>query len=120
MRHPPFQPGNSIGKAGKPRGTRNRLAVRVLGDLLEVWDEPIKEGSDITRGKAALRIMSKEKPADFAKLYASVMPKEFVFENVVNELSDEDRCLMIEMLYAKARQEMQLDDSHMKVIEHVN
>jgi hypothetical protein len=120
VRHPPFTVGNTIGKAGKPRGTRNRLASHVFEDLLQVWNEPIKEGSDITRGKAALRIMSREKPADFAKLYAGVMPKEFVFENVVNELSDEDRRFIMEMLYAKDRQDMLLDDSRMKVIEHVN
>jgi len=49
-----FQPGNTIGAAGKPRGTKNKLAHTVLADLLDVWDEPVTPGSDITRGVAPI------------------------------------------------------------------
>jgi hypothetical protein len=75
-----FEPGNKQG--GRPKGVKNRLATTVLRDLLAVWDEPIlaRDGTNITRGVAALRIMSKEKPADFAKLYAGLMPREFWVE----------------------------------------
>jgi hypothetical protein len=37
-----------------------------------------------------MRIMSRERPAEFVKIYASVLPKEFVFENVVTELADDE------------------------------
>jgi hypothetical protein len=76
-----FEPGNTLSK-GRPRGARNKRASRVLQDLLEVWDEPITEGSALTRGRAALRLMSRERPSDFAKLYAGIMPREFWVESV--------------------------------------
>jgi hypothetical protein len=78
----PFAPGNNANPTGRPKGVKNRLATTVLRDLLAVWDEPIlaRDGTNITRGVAALRIMSKEKPADFAKLYAGLMPREFWVE----------------------------------------
>jgi hypothetical protein len=84
-------------RGGRPRGARNKLAQRVLQDLLDVWDEPIKDGSDLTRGKAALRVMSSEKPAEFAKLYGSLMPREFHVEAVA-ELGDNDIDALIEKL----------------------
>jgi hypothetical protein len=92
-----FEPGNALGK-GRPRGARNKLASRVLQDLLEVWDEAIIEGKAVTRGKAALRTMSRERPSDFAKLYAGIMPREFWVESVATELADDELDRMIEML----------------------
>jgi hypothetical protein len=56
----PFVHGDP--RAGRPRGAKNKLAVRVLADLLSVWNEPIGEGSDVTKGVAALRIMAVEDP----------------------------------------------------------
>jgi len=55
-----FERGNTIGKAGRPKGTKNKLAATVLRDLLAVWEERVKPDSEITRGVAALRIMSKD------------------------------------------------------------
>ena len=34
-------------------------------------------------------MLYKEKPGEYLRLTASVLPKEFVFENVVSELDDE-------------------------------
>ena len=48
----PFVRGDP--RAGRPRGARNKLATTVLRDLLDVWNEPIGEGSDTTKGVAAL------------------------------------------------------------------
>jgi hypothetical protein len=47
--------------------------------MSEVWDEPTPDGKS-TKGKTALRLMWRERPGDFAKLNAAVMPREFWVE----------------------------------------
>src|SRR5262249_51737602 len=96
----------------RPKGSRNKLAKHVFDDLVEIWNEPISQGSDIRRGPAALRIMSKQNPRDFAKLYASVLPKEFWLESTAQELSDEDLDRVIENIRSRLleqREERALD-----------
>jgi len=119
-----FESGNTIGKTGgRPRGSRNRLAKDVLDDLIAVWNELLRPDSDIRRGPAALRIMSKERPADFCKLFASVLPKEFWLESTAQELSDEELDRMIEILRERvlvSREERTLDQiAQIKLVEHV-
>ena len=41
------------------------------------------------KGQAALEILFKEKPGEYLRLTASVLPKEFIFESVTSELDDE-------------------------------
>ncbi len=53
----------------RPRGARNKVAKRFFEDMAQVWDEPTPDGKS-TRGLAALRLMWREEPAAFAKLYA--------------------------------------------------
>ena len=79
-----FQPGHS----GRPKGARNRLAAQVFEDILRHWCEPAASGSKLCKGAEALETLYKEKPGEYLRLTASVLPKEFVFENVVSELDD--------------------------------
>ena len=65
---PPWKKGQSGNPAGRKKGSRNKLAEAFLSDALEAWDK---------RGKKALRDMAEDKPADFAKMIASIVPKEF-------------------------------------------
>jgi len=81
-----FQPGNQYGKGR--RGAKNKIATRVLEDLKQVWDEPCREGSSITNGIAALRIMAKQHPSEFCKLYTNLVPREYWVESTT--LSDMD------------------------------
>src|SRR5262249_25289348 len=118
-----FKPGNTIGKNGRPRGVKNRLAGDVLSDLLAVWNEPIKEGSDIRRGPAALRIMSRERTHDFVKVFANVLPKEFLVESTAAELSDEDLDALIAQLRVRAleaREEKALTGVEIKMLPHAH
>jgi hypothetical protein len=97
----PFAPGNKMNPTGRPRGVKNRLATTILKDLLDIWNEPAitRDGVSVTRGIAALRIMSKEKPADFCKLYASLVPREFWIEaNAVAEMDDVELDRVIEAM----------------------
>ena len=86
-----FEKGNTYGVGqGKPRNAKNKLARKVIEDLARIWDEPILPNSDITRGEAAMRVMSKQDPVQFAKIYASLVPKEMIFSDPSTaDLSDE-------------------------------
>jgi hypothetical protein len=53
---------------GRKPGVRNRIGHRFLKDLQAEWERS---------GAAALKIMAKEQPSEFAKLTASLLPKEF-------------------------------------------
>lgn len=67
-----FKPGQSGNPAGRPKGARSKLSETFLSDALDAWDK---------NGKEALRLMATEKPADFAKMIAGVIPKEFTGED---------------------------------------
>jgi len=104
-----FKPGHNI-KGGRPRGSRNKLAQQVFDDIFRHWNEPA--GGELCKGQAALELLYREKPGDYLKLTASVLPKEFVFENAVTELDDEELDRMIEALRERAlsaRQEQTLE-----------
>ena len=109
QRNNQFKPGHNI-KNGRPKGSRNKLAQRVFDDILRHWNE--SAGGDLCKGQAALELLYREKPGEYLKLTASVLPKEFVFENAVTELDDEELDHMIEMLHERAlsaRQEQALE-----------
>ena len=91
-----FQPGHT----GRPRGTRNRLAGRVFEDIFAHWCEPVAPGSNMCKGQEALQSLYTRSPGEYTRLVASVLPKEFVFENTVGELEDDQ----IDELILKLRQ----------------
>jgi hypothetical protein len=101
----PFEPGNTFGK-GRPRGAKNKIASRVLEDLCKVWDEPATDGSPITRGIAALRVMARTNPGDFVKMFCNLIPKEYWIESAaLNDVSEEELDKIIERLRDEVRQE---------------
>jgi hypothetical protein len=81
------------GGPGRTKGTRNRLAAKVFEDIFAHWCEA--EG-DRCKGQVALELLYRERPGDYLRLTASVLPKEFVFESTVGELDDDqvDELLM--------------------------
>ena len=81
-----FQLGHS---GGWPNGARNRLAAQVFEDILRHWCEPAAPGSNLSKGAEALETLYKEKPGEYLRLTASVLPREFIFENVTSDLDDE-------------------------------
>ena len=81
-----FQLGHS---GGRPKGARNRLAAQVFEDILRHWCAPAAPGSKLCKGAEALETLYKEKPGEYLRLTASVLPREFIFENVTSDLDDE-------------------------------
>jgi hypothetical protein len=67
-----FQLGHS---GGRPKGARNRLAARVFEDILTHWCEPAAPGSNMSKGQEALETLYKEKPGEYLRLTASVLPE---------------------------------------------
>jgi hypothetical protein len=110
-----FKPGNMYahnGKGGRPKGSRNKLAGRVFDDIFKHWCEPAAPGSELCKGAEALETLYRERPGEYLRLTASVLPREFVFESAVTELDDSELDRMIEMLRERAlaaRQEQALE-----------
>ena len=62
-----FQPGQSGNPAGRPRGARAKLGEAFLTAVLADWE---------AKGSAALAELREQKPADYVKLVASILPRE--------------------------------------------
>ena len=74
----PFQPGQSGNPAGRPKGSRNKLAEAFLADVLNEWE---------THGAVAISDMREKNPGDFCKMVASLCPKEMTL-NLTDNLSE--------------------------------
>lgn len=76
----PWKPGQSGNPAGRPKGSKNALAEHFIADLQAKWKE---------KGKEVIDAVIADKPADFLKVVASVIPKEVKIERTaVDELQD--------------------------------
>ena len=63
----PFAPGQSGNPAGRPKGSRNRLADAFIADLAAAWEK---------HGVQALETCASEEPGTFLKVIAGLMPKD--------------------------------------------
>jgi hypothetical protein len=78
-----FQPGNP----GRPRGAKNKLTGEFLGALAKEFEE---------HGADAIRIVRVERPHEFLKIVASLMPKELeISDNRLQDISDDELELFI-------------------------
>lgn len=59
----PFQPGNP----GRPKGSRNKLAEAFIADLVADWEQ---------HGSEAIVQVREERPHEYLKVVASILPKE--------------------------------------------
>ena len=83
-----FLPGFS---PGKPRGVRNRLAHRIFTDALEHWCSPeISNKDGKAKGAVALELLYRERPAEYCRLMASLLPRQLEWTAAELNLPDEE------------------------------
>ena len=75
-----FITGNNGG--GRPKGSRNKLGEQLISDLYADWME---------HGPAAIAAMRRQKPAEYVKVVAAILPKEVkVNERPLEEMSTDE------------------------------
>lgn len=62
-----FQAGNRFGARGRPKGARSRLSERFLSQIADDFE---------IYGAAVIREVREERPVDYLRLVASLIPKE--------------------------------------------
>lgn len=80
----PFQwkPGQSGNPKGRPQNAKQKLSDSFLADMLTAWE---------ARGKEAIEKVINERPHEFIKAVAAIVPKDInVKTSTVQELSDDE------------------------------
>ena len=84
-----FNPENG----GRPRGSRNRLQ----GDFIRALADDFAE-----HGEGIIRIVRMERPVEYVRIIASLMPKELVLESTLGEFTDDQ----VDELIVKIREHL--------------
>jgi len=86
-----FLPGNT-GFGGRPKGARNKLGEAFIEDLLHSWE---------AQGPDAIHRVIQEKPEQYLKVIASLMPKDLnVNFNPTDEMTDDQLIQRVRSLSA--------------------
>lgn len=89
-----FLPGNS-GFGGRPKGARNKLGEQFISDLYADWQE---------HGVETLAKVRDEKPDQYLKVVASILPKDLnVNINQMDDLTDDQLIQRIRQLDSAIR-----------------
>ena len=77
-----WKPGQSGNPIGRPKGTRNKLSEAFLAAMCNDFEE---------HGQTVIDTVRAEKPADYLKIIAAIVPKEFNITTApLEDMSDED------------------------------
>jgi hypothetical protein len=74
--------------SGRVKGARNKISTQFLEALAKDFEE---------NGKGVIEIMRVEKPVEYCKVIASILPKEFeITENKLAEIDDSELEIFIQ------------------------
>lgn len=87
-----FKPGQVANPKGRPKGSRNRLGEAFISALADDFD---------AHGVAAIQKVRDERPHEYLKVVASILPKELTIKtDPLEELSDDELDRRIKQLAA--------------------
>lgn len=86
-----FVPGRSGNPGGKPVGSRNRIQ----GDFLRALAHDFE-----AHGREVIRRVREDRPADYLRIVASVIPNKVEVRRPLDDLSDEQLDAAIEVVQA--------------------
>ena len=122
-----FQPGNTIGRNGRPKGVRNALDAFAYEVVLAHVGHNLKEPAPAEYAQTnlwkALDVTLRTNPGEYVRRITSMLPKEVSLQHTTaRELSDEDLGNVIEGVRARlleAREQRALDQAaQIKLVEH--
>jgi hypothetical protein len=76
-----FKPGQSGNPAGRPKGSRNKVSEKLLEALATDFD---------AHGKDVIEKVRADRPADYLKIVASLVPKQMEIEDLRSHRKAED------------------------------
>lgn len=84
-----WRKGQTGNAGGKPKNARNRVTVKFLEVLAEDFEK---------HGVSAIVAARKEDPVGYIRVVAGLLPKEFVIERPLEQLSDDELATLIDTL----------------------
>ena len=85
----PWEKGKSGNPAGRVKGSRSKLQENFLKALSDDFE---------ANGIEAIQTMRQEKPADYVRTIASLMPKQLEIERPLQDMTDDELSDSIEAL----------------------
>ena len=73
---------------GRPKGSKNALAESFVSALYEDFTKAVDDGGAV-QGAIAISKFRDEDPGGYVRAIASIMPKEMIFKNEMDDVSDE-------------------------------
>jgi len=93
-----FEKANTYSQGRKP-GVRNRISAKLLETVFNHSNEAALPGSNRTKFEAALEVMFKQRPVEYAKMISSLLPKQIdVSDPAVADLNLEQTDAMLAQL----------------------
>lgn len=77
----PFKPGQSGNPKGRPKGSRHKLGEDFLCKLQADFEE---------HGVAVIQTVRTDKPAEYLKVIAGILPKQIDIKTDMDEMSDDE------------------------------
>ena len=107
-----FTKGNPGKGGGRRKGSRDRISTALLEAITRDFEE---------YGEESIKIARIERPIEYLKIVASLLPREFgleIIDNRMQEISDEELELLIE--HAREQKRMLIDVAPKEEIKEPN